>query len=132
MTQPQPQPNNPQTAQARAKIEQMKRAWEEKRSIAESLSLIKHKVGVYSGKGGVGKTTVAVNLAVTLSQEGANVGILDVDIDILFASEFGYKTYKELHKKGLNVNYNLIKSIYGHDSFLIENEQVNDIFRKIL
>ena len=77
----QPRPINPQAAQARAKIEQMKRAWEEKRSIADSLSRIKHKIGVYSGKGGVGKTTVAVNLAVTLAQEGVKVGILDVDID---------------------------------------------------
>ena len=81
MTQPQPKPQNPQAAQARAKIEQMKRTWEQKRSIADSLSRIKTKIGVYSGKGGVGKTTVAVNLAVALAQEGARVGILDVDID---------------------------------------------------
>ena len=78
MTQPKP---NPQAAQARAKIEQMKRTWEQKRSIADSLKRIKTKIGVYSGKGGVGKTTVAVNLAVALAQEGARVGILDVDID---------------------------------------------------
>ena len=70
---------NPQ--QARAKIEQMKRVWEQKRSVADSLARVKHTVGVYSGKGGVGKTTVAVNLAVTLAQNGAKVGILDVDID---------------------------------------------------
>ena len=76
-----PTPNSPQAAQARAKIEQMKRTWDKKRAVAESLSQIKHKVGVYSGKGGVGKTTVAVNLAVTLAQDGAKVGILDVDID---------------------------------------------------
>ncbi len=78
MTQPQP---IPQAAQARAKIDQMKRAFEQKRAISESLATIKATVGVYSGKGGVGKTTVAVNLAVTLAQDGANVGILDVDID---------------------------------------------------
>ena len=77
----QPQPNNPQAAQARAKIEQMKRTWEQKRIIADSLSRINNKIGVYSGKGGVGKTTVAVNLAVTMAQDGAKVGILDVDID---------------------------------------------------
>ena len=76
-----PQPHNPQAAQARAKIEQMKRTWEQKRLIADSLSRITNKIGVYSGKGGVGKTTVAVNLAVTLAQDGAKVGILDVDID---------------------------------------------------
>ena len=73
--------NQQQTAQARQRIESMKRQFEQKRAIATALSQIKYKVGVYSGKGGVGKTTVAVNLAVTLAMEGAKVGLLDVDID---------------------------------------------------
>ena len=67
--------------QENARLEQIKKTWQQKRQITERLAKIKTKIGVYSGKGGVGKTTVAVNLAVTLAQEGNRVGLLDVDID---------------------------------------------------
>jgi len=55
------------------KIEQEKR-------LKERMLKIKHKFIVISGKGGVGKTTVATNLAYGLAVKGNNVGILDADI----------------------------------------------------
>jgi ATP-binding protein involved in chromosome partitioning len=41
---------------------------------------VRHAVAIASGKGGVGKSTVAVNIAVTLAKTGARVGLLDADI----------------------------------------------------
>ncbi len=53
---------------------------EEEKKISETISRIKHRVAVFSGKGGVGKSTVAVNLALALQRNGSNAGILDADI----------------------------------------------------
>ncbi|MBT8146981.1 MAG: Mrp/NBP35 family ATP-binding protein [Gammaproteobacteria bacterium] len=52
------------------------------KSIARQKSLpgIQHVVGIHSGKGGVGKSTLTVNLAVALSGQGFSVGLLDADV----------------------------------------------------
>ncbi len=49
-------------------------------NITENMKKIKHTIVVMSGKGGVGKSTVAANLAMALSKNGAKVGLLDIDI----------------------------------------------------
>ncbi len=61
------------TAQAMSKAD-------EERMLRENLGRIKNKVVVLSGKGGVGKSTVAVNMAAALAARGLKVGLLDVDI----------------------------------------------------
>ncbi len=48
--------------------------------IINNMKRIQHKFIVASGKGGVGKSTVATNLAVALAKQGKNVGLLDMDL----------------------------------------------------
>ena len=57
-------------------IEELK----EQLALHNNLSRIRHKVIVLSGKGGVGKSTVATNIAVALAMKGQKVGLMDVDI----------------------------------------------------
>lgn len=55
----------------------------EKKSLAShgTPTGIKRVIAFHSGKGGVGKTFISVNIALTLSQEGYKIGLLDADID---------------------------------------------------
>ncbi len=52
----------------------------EKTSLSENIKNIRHKILVMSNKGGVGKSTIAVNLALGLAQKNMRVGLLDIDI----------------------------------------------------
>jgi len=60
--------------------EKKNRMEEEEAAVKASMDKIKHKIMVMSGKGGVGKTTVAANLAFALGMAGLDVGFMDADI----------------------------------------------------
>ena len=64
-----------------ARLAQVREQFKQKQDISKSLNSIKYRIGVYSGKGGVGKTTVTTNLALILAKHGKKVAILDCDID---------------------------------------------------
>ena len=69
------------TPQEEARLAQVRKNFQERRQISDSLKSIKKKIGVYSGKGGVGKTTVATNMAVKIAEKGFSVSLFDCDID---------------------------------------------------
>lgn len=65
---------------SKRKKDESEEEFEDRRKLQSRLCRIRHKVIVLSGKGGVGKSTVAVNLATALMLSGKRVGLLDVDI----------------------------------------------------
>jgi ATP-binding protein involved in chromosome partitioning len=67
-------------AQRQPEQEHQRQVEDEQAQIRLRMAQIKHKVVVLSGKGGVGKSTVAVNLAISLALAGQRTGLLDIDI----------------------------------------------------
>ena len=62
----------------------------------------------------------------------SKIDIISVDTDIFFLPEEDYETTSILKSNKISVNNHIIKSIHGHDAFLIETNQISDIFTKIL
>ena len=60
--------------------EQKKLLMQQEITIVKRMSNIKHKIAVMSGKGGVGKTTIAVNLATAFALKNYKTGLMDVDL----------------------------------------------------
>ncbi len=71
---------NENESSSHAASQRASRDTEEKAALRENMARIAHKIIVMSGKGGVGKSTVAVNLAVSLASKGLKTGLLDIDI----------------------------------------------------
>ena len=112
--------------------EQQKQMIEQELRLAKNLSQIKHKIVVMSGKGGVGKSTVAANIAETLQKLGYKTGILDADIHgpnipkmlgiEMLESEFNqyqFDTFKEI-----------TESAMAKETFINEEEQAEFIKAK--
>ncbi len=110
-----------------AAYKQMKR----KMAISEMGKSIKHKVMVLSGKGGVGKSTVATGLALALAQKGLKVGLLDIDI-----TGPNVPKMMGLEGKRLHVESGRIHPAQGHlgvkvisMAFLLEDEDTPVVWR---
>ena len=68
------------SSEQKAQMEQAYQQMQRKLRITKMDEDIKHKIMVLSGKGGVGKSTVATGLALSLARKGMKVGIMDIDI----------------------------------------------------
>ena len=69
-----------QSCEQSEKCSQDEKQAHEQKVLDERMSCVKHKFMVISGKGGVGKSTIATNVAITLAKEGYAVGLMDADI----------------------------------------------------
>ncbi|MDD3150387.1 MAG: Mrp/NBP35 family ATP-binding protein [Candidatus Gastranaerophilales bacterium] len=99
--------------------------------IKDRLSKIKNKIVVLSGKGGVGKSTVASNLAMSLALKGYKTGLLDVDIHgpsipTIFGLESEHVQGKENEMLPLNFGDNLKIISIG---FLLDDPDAAIIWR---
>lgn len=68
---------------------------------------------------------------VVASKIEATVYIIAIDSDLFFTAAENKETYRELKKQNVNVFYKEIESVHGHDAFLIEYEQLNNLLAPI-
>lgn len=104
-------------------------------AIKVSLGKIRHKLLVMSGKGGVGKSTIATNLALGLAQKGKKVGLMDVDLHGPDICRMLSLT-QNLHESQVKSNNGLIPPMQYNDNlkvisleYLMENRDDPIIWR---
>ncbi|MDD9953911.1 MAG: P-loop NTPase [Candidatus Woesearchaeota archaeon] len=87
---------------------------DQKRKQEMALDTVKKVIGIHSGKGGVGKTFLTVNLAYALAEKGHDVAILDADVDCPNVPKFLGITsslFVDKEKKFVPVNHNGVKIV---------------------
>ena len=87
--------------------------------------LMNHLLTTIDISGGSGKPSAAAQ------RIDGNILLVGVDSDLFFLPEEIRETYRELSEVKKNVSYHEIKSIHGHDAFLIEYEQLSQILEPI-
>ena len=103
------------------------------KEIAETLRRIKNKILVMSGKGGVGKSSVAAYLSVALAKKGFRVGLMDVDLHgpsiprmLGLKGRIGFGGHE---KKMLPVNYLPNMEVMSIETLMGENKDAATIWR---
>lgn len=66
-----------------------------------------------------------------VSKITSNIYLVSIDTDLFFTDEENRETYLKLSKFKKNIFYKCIRSIHGHDAFLIEFEQLNELLKEV-
>ena len=66
-----------------------------------------------------------------ISKIKSSIHIISVDSDVFFLTDEDHETVSIAKKNNIDIKNHIIKSIHGHDAFLIETKQISDIFTKI-
>lgn len=66
-----------------------------------------------------------------ISKIKSSIHVISVDSDIFFLTDEDHETVSIAKKNNIDIKNHIIKSIHGHDAFLIETKQISDIFTKI-
>ena len=77
------------------------------------------------------EVTNTKNWAFELNKIKAQIHLVAINSDLFFLAEENKETFRELSKFNLEMTYHEIKSIHGHDAFLIEFDQLDKILRPI-